>query len=117
MDKSSYLRTGAETGQNTDTPHEDQASMDIRTEYGRGEVINDDIVIKVIGVGGGGGNVINTMVANELTGVEFIAANTDMQALNMSLAPRRLQLGSGVTKGLGAGADPDRGSLDRKSVV
>ncbi len=109
MDKSSYLRAGAETGQNTDTPHEDQASMDIRTEYGRGEVINDDIVIKVIGVGGGGGNVINTMVANELTGVEFIAANTDMQALNMSLAPRRLQLGSGVTKGLGAGADPDRG--------
>ena len=52
---------------------------------------------------------INTMVANKLTGVEFIAANTDMQALNMSLAPRRLQLGSGVTKGLGAGADPDRG--------
>ena len=61
--------------------------MDIRTEYGRGEVINDDIVIKVIGVGGGGGNVINTMVANELTGVEFIAANTDMQALNMSIRP------------------------------
>ena len=52
--------------------------MDIRTEYGRGEVINDDIVIKVIGVGDSGGNVINTMVANKLIGVEFIAANTDM---------------------------------------
>ena len=79
-------------------------------EYGHTEQqFNEDIVIKVIGVGGGGGNVINTMVASNIAGVEFIAANTDMQALNRSLAPRKLQLGSGVTKGLGAGADPERG--------
>ena len=66
-------------------------------------------VIKVIGVGGGGGNVINTMVDNNLTGVQFIAANTDMQALEKSKADIRLQLGPGITKGMGAGANPDTG--------
>lgn len=65
--------------------------------------------IKVIGIGGGGGNAINTMVENRLQGVEFIAANTDIQALENSKADIRLQLGPGVTKGLGAGADPERG--------
>ncbi|NLZ16221.1 MAG: cell division protein FtsZ [Desulfobulbaceae bacterium] len=68
-----------------------------------------DIIIKVIGVGGGGGNAINTMVDSKLTGVEFIAANTDMQALSMSRAPKLVQLGAGITRGMGAGADPDRG--------
>lgn len=65
--------------------------------------------VKVIGVGGGGGNAINTMVSNRLQGVEFIAANTDKQALNMSKADICLQLGPSITKGLGAGADPDMG--------
>ena len=65
--------------------------------------------IKVIGVGGGGGNAINTMVENRLSGVEFIAANTDMQALEKSRADIRLQLGPGITKGMGAGADPEMG--------
>jgi cell division protein FtsZ len=65
--------------------------------------------IKVIGIGGGGGNAINTMVANNLKGVEFIAANTDIQALENSRADIRLQLGPGITRGLGAGADPERG--------
>jgi len=65
--------------------------------------------IKVIGVGGGGGNAINTMVENKLQGIEFIAANTDIQALENSRADVRLQLGPNVTKGLGAGAQPDRG--------
>ncbi len=65
--------------------------------------------IKVIGVGGGGGNAINTMVENRLAGVEFIAANTDMQALERSRADIRIQLGPGITKGMGAGADPERG--------
>jgi cell division protein FtsZ len=65
--------------------------------------------IKVIGIGGGGGNAINTMVENKLQGVEFIAANTDIQALDNSKADIRLQLGPGITKGLGAGADPERG--------
>ena len=65
--------------------------------------------IKVIGVGGGGGNAINTMVDNRLTGVQFIAANTDMQALENSKADIRIQLGPTITKGMGAGADPSMG--------
>jgi len=65
--------------------------------------------IKVIGVGGGGGNAVNTMVENSLVGVKFIAANTDVQALENSRADVCLQLGPGITKGLGAGADPETG--------
>ncbi len=66
-------------------------------------------VVKVIGVGGGGGNAINTMVENRLQGVEFITANTDKQALNQSRADVCLQIGPSITKGLGAGADPETG--------
>lgn len=66
--------------------------------------------VKVIGVGGGGGNAINTMVTNRLQGVEFIVANTDKQALNQSKADICLQIGPGITKGLGAGADPETGA-------
>jgi len=66
-------------------------------------------VIKVIGVGGGGGNAINTMQGNNILGVEFIAANTDIQALENSKADIRLQLGPNLAKGLGAGANPERG--------
>ncbi len=66
-------------------------------------------VVKVIGVGGGGGNAINTMVEDRLQGVEFITANTDKQALNISRADVCLQIGPGITKGLGAGADPETG--------
>lgn len=62
--------------------------------------------IKVFGVGGGGGNAINTMVKASLSGVEFIAANTDVQALKASLASQKIQLGEKITKGLGAGSDP-----------
>ena len=65
--------------------------------------------IKVVGVGGGGGNAVNRMIANNLQGVEFIAANTDCQALRSSKAAVRLQIGSKLTKGLGAGANPDVG--------
>lgn len=66
-------------------------------------------VVKVIGVGGGGGNAINTMVDNHLQGVEFITANTDKQALDQSKADVCLQIGPTITKGLGAGADPETG--------
>ena len=66
-------------------------------------------IIKVFGVGGGGGNAINTMIEEGLQGVEFITANTDAQALTRSLAPLKLQLGARLTKGLGAGANPDIG--------
>jgi cell division protein FtsZ len=65
--------------------------------------------IKVIGVGGGGGNAINSMIASGMSGVEFIAANTDAQALQHNLAPTKVQLGAEVTRGLGCGANPDRG--------
>jgi cell division protein FtsZ len=66
-------------------------------------------VIKVFGVGGGGGNAVNTMIEEGLTGVEFIAANTDAQALTKNLAPLKIQLGARLTKGLGAGANPEVG--------
>jgi cell division protein FtsZ len=65
--------------------------------------------IKVIGVGGGGGNAINTMITEGIGSVEFIAANTDLQALETNLATTKIQLGGALTKGLGAGANPDVG--------
>ena len=65
--------------------------------------------IKVIGVGGGGGNAVNTMIASKLCGVDFVIANTDMQALEASLAPHKIQLGKEITRGLGAGANPEVG--------
>jgi cell division protein FtsZ len=65
--------------------------------------------IKVVGVGGGGGNAVNTMISAGLPGVEFIAANTDAQALRSNLSPIKVQLGEKITKGLGAGANPQVG--------
>jgi cell division protein FtsZ len=65
--------------------------------------------IKIIGIGGGGCNAINTMISSNLEGVEFIAANTDLQALTNSLSTVKIQLGAQLTKGLGAGANPEIG--------
>ena len=65
--------------------------------------------LKVVGCGGAGGNAVNRMIGAGLRGVEFIAANTDMQALNQSLAPHRIQLGANATRGLGSGGDPSVG--------
>lgn len=65
--------------------------------------------ITIFGVGGAGGNAVNNMIRSKLEGVEFVAANTDAQALTNSLTPNRIQLGLKVTKGLGAGSFPDRG--------
>ncbi len=65
--------------------------------------------IKVVGVGGGGGNAINRMIASGLRGVEFVAINTDAQALEQNQAEKRIQIGSQITNGLGAGANPDVG--------
>ena len=73
------------------------------------EMQQEGAVIKVIGVGGGGGNAINNMALTGLEGVEFISANTDAQALRNSHAQRTLQLGSELTRGLGAGANPEIG--------
>jgi len=65
--------------------------------------------IKVIGVGGGGGNAINTMISYSLRGVDFIIANTDAQALGVSSSPNKIQMGMQITKGLGAGSNPEIG--------
>src|SRR5881409_4039806 len=65
--------------------------------------------IKGVGVGGGGGNAVNTMIAAGLPGVDFIAANTDSQALKANLAPIKMQLGEKLTRGLGAGGKPEVG--------
>jgi cell division protein FtsZ len=73
------------------------------------DVDSQNAVIKVVGVGGGGGNAVNHMVRSSIEGVEFICANTDAQALKNIEVRTSLQLGSNVTRGLGAGADPERG--------
>src|SRR2546425_387952 len=67
--------------------------------------------LKVIGCGGAGGNAVNRMIGAGLRGVEFISANTDVQALNQSLAPHRIQIGAAATRGLGSGGDPARGRV------
>ncbi len=73
--------------------------------------------ILVIGVGGGGGNAVNTMIAGSLDGVEFVSANTDLQALEANLAPTKIQLGDHLTKGLGAGANPEIGRKSAEESV
>ena len=77
------------------------------------ELSDKDLVstatITVIGIGGAGGNAVNTMISYNMRGVDFIAANTDAQALEASASPVKIQLGAETTKGLGAGSDPDIG--------
>ncbi len=73
------------------------------------ESVDQSAKLKVIGIGGGGGNAVNTMIRSKIGGVEFIAANTDAQALRCHMAPLKVQLGSQLTKGLGAGANPEVG--------
>lgn len=77
--------------------------------------------IKVVGIGGAGGNAINNMIASNLHGVEFIAVNTDTQVLETSLAPTKVQIGASITKGLGAGSNPEVGKQsaleDRTSIA
>jgi cell division protein FtsZ len=80
---------------------------DIRISFN--EEARNDAKIKVIGVGGGGGNAVNRMIDAGVEGVEFITANTDLQALRMSRAPVKIQLGVKLTNGLGAGANPEVG--------
>ena len=85
------------------------------------EVSGQQAVIKVIGVGGGGGNAVDHMLSASLEGVEFIAANTDAQALHRSGVSKVMQLGEGLTRGLGAGANPEVGrqaaSEDRDKIA
>src|ERR1700726_5062868 len=73
------------------------------------EETRNDAKIKVIGVGGGGGNAVNRMIDAGMEGIEFVVANTDLQALRLSRAPVKIQLGVKLTNGLGAGASPEIG--------
>jgi len=84
------------------------------------EMQNRTAKIKIVGVGGGGSNAVNSMIASSLDGVEFIAINTDAQALETSLAHQRLQIGNSLTKGLGAGANPEIGrqaAIDDRDLI
>ena len=78
-------------------------------EYTLDSSQNKGAVIKVIGVGGAGGNAVNRMVEADIKGVQFIAANTDVQALENSNAETKIQLGPKLTRGLGAGSNPEVG--------
>ncbi|BAP58457.1 cell division protein FtsZ [Candidatus Tachikawaea gelatinosa] len=82
--------------------------------------VNNEAVIKVIGIGGGGSNAVEHMIQEHIEGVEFFAVNTDAQALRKTIVPQKIQIGSNVTKGLGAGANPDIGRTaaeeDRESI-
>ncbi len=84
-----------------------QSNSDIRISFN--EEARNDARIKVIGVGGGGGNAVNRMIDADMEGIEFIAANTDLQALRLSRAATKIQLGVKLTNGLGAGANPEIG--------
>jgi len=80
---------------------------DLRVDFS--DELRNGAKIKVIGVGGGGGNAVNRMIAADVKGVDFLAANTDAQALQTSVAPLKIQLGSKLTKGLGSGGNPEIG--------
>ena len=86
-----------------DKPVEAPLSISFEEEGYRGACI------KVVGVGGGGGNAVNRMITSRIGGVDFLAANTDVQALRANHAPMKIQLGGKLTKGLGCGADPETG--------
>ena len=73
--------------------------------------------IRVVGVGGGGSNAVNRMIRSNLKGVEFIAINTDHQALSSSCANLKIRIGGKLTRGLGAGGDPQKGMRGRRGVA
>src|SRR5271166_1557154 len=90
-----------------DFSKKDEPEDDIRIHFHE-ELLNT-AKIRVIGVGGGGGNAVNRMIESHLEGIEFVVANTDLQALKLSHAPVKIQLGVKLTNGLGAGANPEVG--------
>ncbi len=91
------------------TSRKPKNSMPIKIDIPQPELMKPKITI--FGVGGAGGNALNNMIRSNLEGVEFVAANTDSQALSHALTPDRIQLGARTTKGLGAGSFPDRGKM------
>jgi cell division protein FtsZ len=107
-------RSHRDSGSNRTGGHDHQELLQGRADQAR-ELLEFErssqlrASIKVVGVGGGGGNALNNMIASGLRGVEFVAANTDAQALHHNLAGIKLQLGTEITRGLGCGADPEKG--------
>jgi cell division protein FtsZ len=106
--------TSDQGGPNGAQPREAVDLLEIGQEDGADLLMFEDssnqkATIKVIGVGGGGGNALNNMIESGLKGVEFVCANTDAQALAHNMAPIKIQLGPEITRGLGCGANPDRG--------
>src|SRR5579871_4692789 len=89
--------------------HDEQRKADAEVRIQFNEDPRTNAKIKVIGVGGGGGNAVNRMICTGVEGIEFVVANTDLQALQMSRAPVKIQLGTKLTNGLGAGANPEVG--------
>ena len=83
---------------------------DFKMTFERDDACESNVCIKVIGVGGGGNNAVNRMIASGVKGVEFVAVNTDRQALRNSLAPTQIVIGEKITKGFGAGANPSIGA-------
>src|SRR5881275_3478996 len=93
----------APSGEGQRHGHHGGLSMPLRSD------IENFALIKVVGIGGGGTNAVNRMIRAELMGVEFIAVNTDAQALLQSDAPHKIRIGDKITRGLGAGGDPSIG--------
>ena len=81
------------------------------------DAFNEKPVLKVVGIGGGGGNAVNRMIENDVKGVEFVVINTDAQVLRLAKAETRLQIGKQLTKGLGAGADPEVGRMAAEESI
>ncbi len=92
----------------------EKATVEDSIRFSFQEGLQNGAKIKVLGVGGGGSNAVNRMIDARLEGVEFLVANTDLQALKLSQAPVKIQIGAKLTKGLGAGADPE---LGRKAAL
>ncbi len=86
-------------------------------EFDFEQVYDSGVNIKVVGIGGGGNNAVNRMISTNIRGVEFIAMNTDRQALNTSCAAKKLVLGDKITKGLGAGSNPDVGKRSAEESI
>jgi cell division protein FtsZ len=83
---------------------------DFTNRFSFDDEVQKEAKIRVVGVGGGGGNAVNNMLRKGISGIEFVAVNTDSQALEANAAPVKIQLGRDLTKGLGAGARPSVGA-------
>ena len=91
--------------------------LETKMEFDFEQVYDSGVSIKVIGVGGGGNNAVNRMISTNIRGVEFVAINTDSQALDTSCAARKLMIGDKVTRGKGAGANPDIGKKSAEESI